>query len=476
MNGFTNTFIKIITNILKLLFSALLLCTIFLCIKFFKGFDVGTIILLLIYPILIFTFYKLIKTNKIRLSYKIIFIIAVGFILRLLWLLNINTLPYSDFEVLYLAAINLVNGDNTVFQGVNYIARFPHLSYMIVYLSIIIKIFGESLVAIKIGNLIFSCISMYLIYKINLEIFDNETLALSALSIASLFAPLITYVGVLATENIAIPFYLGSIYFFILYTKNKISIKKLLISGILLGIGNLFRMVAIIPLIAYVIYIFLFTQKNILDKLKGILLLIAPYFIVLIIGSSLLRTLSITEVNLWQGKEPKSTSILKGTNINSFGRFTVEDASLPEIYNYDYDKVDSAAKLIIKERLITTPPLKLAIFYAGKFIGQWVQGDMSGVSWSESGADNIVFVMSSKAKVVFQLFYISIISLCTISLFNKKRLYNNNPIINLFYIILCGYGTTYLLTEMQGRYAYIACWLFIIFATSGLEKLFVKKL
>lgn len=472
----TNIFTTIITNILKVLFSGLLLGTILLFIKFFNGFDIGTIILLVVYPILIFTFYTLIKTNKFKIYHKIIFIITVGLILRILWLLNINTLPYSDFQVLYLAAVDLVNGDNSVFQGVNYIARFPHLSYMIVYLSIIIKLFGESLAAIKIGNLIFSCITMYLIYKISLEVFDNKTLALSTLSMASLFAPLITYVGVLATENLAIPFYLASIYLFILYIKNKISIYKLIFCGIFLGIGNLFRMVAIITLIALIIYIFIFTQKNILDKFKGSLLIIATYFLVLLIGSSLLKTLSITEVNLWQGTEPKSTSILKGTNINSFGRFNPEDASLPEMYDYDYNKVDTAAKALIKERLTTTPPLRLAIFYAGKFIGQWVQGDMSGVSWSESGADNIIFVMNSKAKVVFQLFYIFIIILCILSLFNKKRLYNSNPILNLFYIILCGYGTSYLITEMQGRYAYIVCWLFIIFATSGLEKLTAKKL
>ena len=41
---------------------------------------------------------------------------------------------------------------------------------------------------------------------------------------------------------------------------------------------------------------------------------------------------------------------------------------------------------------------------------------------------------------------------------------------NLFYIILCGYGCFYLISEMQGRYAYIVCWLFIIFTTLGIER------
>lgn len=232
-------------------------------------------------------------------------------------------------------------------------------------------------------------------------------------------------------------------------------------------------------LIAFILYLSIFTNKSIINKLKGSILIITAFFLVLFIGSTLLKQLSITEVNLWAGREPNSTNILKGTNISSFGRFTDEDAALPAKYNYDYDAIDKAAKEIIKERLTTTPPLKLGIFYAGKFVGQWVQGDMSGVSWSETGASNIHFIISSKAKVVFQIAYSIIIILCIFGLFNKKRIYSNNSHINLFYIILCGYGSFYLLTEMQGRYAYIVCWLFVFLATSGLENLknnrFYKK-
>lgn len=101
---------------------------------------------------------------------------------------------------------------------------------------------------------------------------------------------------------------------------------------------------------------------------------------------------------------------------------------------------------------------------------------MSGISWSESGAEKIGVINSENSKVVVQLAYIAIISLSFISLFNKKRIIDENKIINLFYIILCGYGCFYLISEMQGRYAYIACWLFIIFAASGVEKVFDYKM
>ena len=75
-------------------------------------------------------------------------------------------------------------------------------------------------------------------------------------------------------------------------------------------------------------------------------------------------------------------------------------------------------------------------------------------------------------KVVEQVVYAIILILVFIGLFNKKR-YKEHSEINLFYIIFCGYGLFYLATEMQSRYSYIVCWLFIILAISGFEK--IKK-
>jgi hypothetical protein len=43
--------------------------------------------------------------------------------------------------------------------------------------------------------------------------------------------------------------------------------------------------------------------------------------------------------------------------------------------------------------------------------------------------------------------------------------------INLFYLILCGYGITYLITEAQPRYSYIVSWIFIILSINGLDYL-----
>lgn len=470
MRSIEKYFTAFVVNVLKVLLGILLLGTIgFMCYLMTK-IDFSIIIVIGFYALTTFAIFKIIKKKNFNLKYKVTSITLIGLILRLLWMININTMPYSDFNTIYVSARELLCGNNEIFKGVGYFARFPHLTAMIIYICIYMKIFKNVLIALKIGNLILAVISMIIIYKISKEIFKKEELSLTTLGIASMFGPMVSYVGVLATENVAIPFYLLSIYFFVLYSKNSNKLVYSLLAGFSLGVGNLFRMVGPIMLIAYILYIILYIRIKFKDKMLSMVLIITTFLLVLFSASYTLKVKGITEVDLWKGREPGITNILKGTNIDSYGMFNEEDSRIIEKYNYDFGKIEEVAKETIKYRLTNTPPLKLMVFYVGKFIGQWVQGDMSGTFWSETGTEEITFKMGGNAELIFQLLYVGIIGLTLLSLFNKERIKRENSIINLFYIILCGYGAFYLISEMQGRYSYIVCWLFPILAVSGLEK------
>ena len=76
----------------------------------------------------------------------------------------------------------------------------------------------------------------------------------------------ILYVPVYCSENVAIPFYLASIYCFILVVNNKKSSLYLILSGLLLSVGHLFRMVAYIVLIAYLMYILIYDNETYKNK------------------------------------------------------------------------------------------------------------------------------------------------------------------------------------------------------------------
>lgn len=433
----------------------------------------GFVIILAIYAGVIYTLYKFYKEDKLSNKVKLITIITIAIIVRGLWLLNTDTVMFSDFQTMYSSAQNVLNGDYSAFMGSAYIARFPHLTIMVLYFAAMIKIFGETLVALKVVNLIMGTLAVYLIYKISTEVFNSTKYGILGGGIAAIFPPMVTYVGVFCTENIAIPFYLAGIYLFILATKKNKAIGLFILAGVLLSVGNLFRMVGIITLIAMSIYIVIYLKNNAIYKVKAVASLIVAFMIVLIGTNAILQGMKITEYPLWSGSEPSSTNILKGTNIKSMGMWNEEDAGIPALCNYDYEKMDTMSKEIIKERLTTTPIYVTIPFYIAKFSTQWYDGDCGGTFWTEQGVtdEDILIKVSSDGRVIFQVFYIILLILAWRGLKNKRIYTNDMANIKLFYLMLCGYGVSYLITENQSRYAYIVSWLFIIFALAGVEEL-----
>ncbi|WP_411169608.1 glycosyltransferase family 39 protein [Clostridium sp. MB05] len=416
---------------------------------------------------------------KKNISYKkqILLILFCGFILRSLWLLNVNSFPVSDFRVIYESAQDFLNGSTSMFWGDSYIARFPHLTAMVLYMALMIKIFPiNNILMMKVVNLSLSVLTIYIIYLIVKEIFNSNKKGIYAAALASVFPPFVAYPAVFCTENIAIPLYLLSAYIFILVLKGKKNKYYLVLSGLILSFGNLFRMVALIMIVAYGMYIIIYSKDKIVNKIRNVVLYSVPYFMLLFLVSFTLQSLKITEFPLWKGSEPKITNILKGTNIESGGRWNEEDASVPEKYNYDYEKVKEASAQIIKDRLTTTPPIELVKFYIKKFALQWNEGDFGGIYWTKLDVpeEDIIVDVSLEAP---QIIYLIMMILIFLGILNRKNNRENQEM-NLFYIILCGYGVMYLVTESQGRYSYIISWVFIILEVEGINfllKIFNKK-
>jgi hypothetical protein len=142
----------------------------------------------------------------------------------------------------------------------------------------------------------------------------------------------------------------------------------------------------------------------------------------------------------------------------------------------DYDKIEKLCKTMIMERFTITPILKLAQLYLVKFVLQWSVGDLCGSLWTLRDVDqnNVLLhikevkIIGVPASAVFQFIYAAIILLVLIGMFNKNSI-NKNKTVSLFLLILCGYGATYLITEGQPRYSYIACWVLIILAVNGID-------
>lgn len=475
MNILSEKFIGFMCVLLKGLLVIALIASVGIIFASMNVVNLSTIVFGIILLLSIISGYKLIGNNMSSKN-KLILILLIGLAVRVLWLLNANSIPNSDFKTMYICAENFLNGDKSTFYGTGYIARFPHFTITTLYMALMRFLFPVSnLLAMKIINLISSVGVLLLIYLIVNEVFNNKKYALEATLIGVIFPPFITYTGVFCGENIAMPFYLLSIYVFLLAINNKRSLLFVL-SGIILAVGNLFRMIALVVLIAYLIYLVINYNEKILNKVKQMVLIIVPYLMIIFVVSSLLQNAKITEYPLWRGSEPKITSVLRGSNLNSYGTWNPEDAKLVEDNLGDYDKIEKLCKNVIIERLTTTPVLKLTQFYIVKFVLQWSVGDLCGSLWSLKDVDqsnvllpiNVVQIIGVPASAVFQFIYAVIILLVLMGMFNKNSIYKNKSI-SLFLLILCGYGATYLITEGQPRYSYIVCWVLIILSVNGLD-------
>jgi 4-amino-4-deoxy-L-arabinose transferase-like glycosyltransferase len=410
---------------------------------------------------------------EINYSKLIILILTVAFILRLLWIFTIDTRPVSDFQLIFESGGRFIDGDYSMFKGTGYIARFTHLTMSVIYYGIFHKVFPNALVAIKISNVIWSTLNVYLIYLIVAELYNDKSKGIWGALIASLYPPFIMYTSVLCTENHAMPFFLGSVYVFLLVIKEIKSSEWMLLSGLLLFIGHVFRMVGYVIIMAYIIYIILYLPSK--KKVKAFGYILASFIIPFYITSTILINLDITEYSLWKGREPSSTSILRGTNISSNGAWNEEDAKIPEKYNYDYKEVEKASKKIIKDRLTNTSPLVLLKFYIIKFTSEWSKGDFAALYWStlEINNPNTAYVLSKFIEFYSQLVYLIVFSLVYIGLYNEKQ-YGDSKTVNLLYILFCGFGLLYLITENQSRYGFIASWIFIILVFTSIDNGYLR--
>lgn len=419
-----------------------------------------TFILLLACSILWLFIYKLFK-NKCSHNKILLIILILAFSLRLTYVLLIKAKPFSDFGTLYVCGKNFALGNYLVFKGTSYLARFPHLTITAIYLGFIDKLYPNSLFPIRLINVIFSTINIYIIYLLSFQLYKSKEKALVISFIACIFPPFIFYNTVLCSENLAMTFFLIAVYIFLLIIKNEMNSYLIFASGLLLSIGNLFRMVGVVILLDYILYWVIYCKRTI--SLKLIPLLIVSFLIPLFAVNSLLLKLNITEYPLWHGREPAITSVLKGTNINSLGMWNEEDSQIPEKYNFNYNKIEAASMSIIKSRLMHTSLYKLAGFYIAKFIAQWSNGDFSGVYWSTES----LTILSSKfslSTILFfycQIIYTLLIIHIFLQLLNKKQYLNNNSLY-LLYIIFCSFALFYILIEQQPRYGYIISWVFIL--------------
>ncbi|MBR5271060.1 MAG: glycosyltransferase family 39 protein [Clostridia bacterium] len=391
---------------------------------------------------------------------KLVYILGIAFVLRLLWVIFVPSVPVSDYATMHHSAKEIVTGDFSGMKGISYFARYPHLNLSVMYMSLMRLLFGAyDLIAMKIVSLLLSVYCVFLIYKISKYFVKNQSIQLASALFASVFPPFVTYVSTFCTENIAMPFLLLSVLYFCKILNGEKGIKNIILCGVMLGVSNLFRGVGAIFVIAMFIAMCLGHAKH---KFKIVCFVAVLIILVTVAASVPLKVANITENHLWEGKESSITYFLKGLNIESKGAWSKEDGEFVEKHFLDED-FNAQCIEIIKSRLQNRTPRELFDFFFHKFTNQWSYADCNGSYWAFMNTDiKYRYPIDFPSQLIGCILFI----LSLVSLIKKQK---KNPA--LLHLLLCGFGLFFLVFETQPRYSYIVSWVFILLAIQGLEVL-----
>lgn len=469
-----------LNSVLKVLFSIIIIGSIYNTYIAAGSYDQSStgLVLLGIWTGLGFMFYKLRRRLNFMVLFTGILLISLG--LRILWFLNIDSLPVSDFGMMFYNGSQLIQGHTYMFKGISYFARFPHMSLTVMYFGLIQYLFADPLSMTRVINIGLSLIDIVLLYFIAKQLFHDRLKSLGVMLLAGIFPPMIYYNNVFASENLALPLLLLSVLFY-LRAVNGQKIIPFLGSGFLLSLAHLFRPLLYVVLVAYVLYALIYYQNHLQAKLKAVLSVVLSSLLPFVLISLLLVQMGITQYPLWHGTEPLTVSVLKGTNISSGGGWNKEDASVFSQFNGDYEAVNQECQRLIKQRFTETPPSGWLKFYLVKYSNQWSCGDFGGSYWAEAGRtdlktqtlfaqgihrDNKMTIsLLSQGFLFHQKIWIFLLVMSYAGLFRTEK--SRVRSLQLLYLLFIGFALFYLITESQARYAYIACWIFPILAMTA---------
>ncbi len=460
--------------------------------------NLGIFILLIVLLILLsIVLYRLcLKLNKYSKKIVIPVTLLFSFVIQIVIIFLFTRLPTDDSQTVVSLALNMLyNKDYSSFQSGGYLYMFPFNFSMVLYLKTLLAIFPDNYLVIKIFNILFTLVTtlmIYLIYKeINYKSKENDygVLIFAATYIPSLFMCNYIYNDIIATA-----FFTTAIYFLIKFIKGN-SVKYIIISSILLSIGNYFRGVGVILLIAAFIYILLNIKKIGIKKVITSLCMLALLFnIPGWTQNAVLQATHTVNQSVNKNSAPIYMWINMGINKDKFGFWdNMQSYNIYETQgNYNKEKSTELFKKEIKNKLSNLTFSDLAKMYYKKIVWTWTEGTYQverygiGVESSSNKGQGREMVMGNYSYTTFAtdlfkgdsqyrsgllwiLYVMNFLMYCfifirLISGIKAKRFDE----IFLILVIL-GFIGFYILWEMKSRYIYPVYPLLIILSYMGFK-------
>lgn len=389
----------------------------------------------------------------LKKNHFIIFLFSLSLIIRLIYILYIDTPIISDFKTMYDASLELLNGTSN-YKTSPYFLLWGYQMGHVFYQYLLLSIFNN-VTFLEIINCIitsFTVVLIYLISKMYTSSFSSKLI-----SNLYLFFPFPLFINsLLSNQQLPLLLILLAIYLLLNIDYNKYIFRCILI-GFILAISNTLRSEAIIILFSiFIFYIFLMNKIGFKKTIISFAIIFITYFSVFK-GISYTFKISGISPNGLNNMNPAWKFVL-GFNYNTNGMYSDSDASI-------YSKDPTLARNEVINRIKQYKKIPPLFLKKTKIL--WFNSDLS---WSIGHIPNTYFYKIT--NIINQCFIIIFIILSLISI---KKIFTFNPVYTLCFIILSVYFSVYLLIEVMPRYAYNLQAFLAILSSFGLDIILKKK-
>jgi len=479
--------------------------TFFTSYGYLTEFSVDSMKIILINPIMkiigallilgiIYFIYNIINKYANKHYFKsLVTILLVTLILKLIWITNFPLIKYYDIGDMIRRVSHFLCGDYVGFGYGGYLYTQPHLTGNTMFLYQVSKIFihpttsdyTNYLVDVaRVGhaiNIIFLTVSQFLVTKITLLITDSKEKSLLSGFAFMIFIPLIAASGYVYGDVTAMALLLLSVLFVIKYTKNQ-KIYYLFLSIITLGVSDLFRKLALVFLIAIVLYILIYERKYI------ILLFVPLFFLPTSLFEYTLIKKGFTE-ELYDNSVPVYSFIQiglqYGTDKNTPGYYSGDvHKHYIETFNLDKEAATEFYKNNVIDLLKRRTLAHHFTFFLRKYVIHWgdgafeydLQNGMREINDITTMAYETPLQKITRGKFLgrrlvdysHNLWYLIVATI----LFGLIKGKNNIKELNMIYLPILGIMAFYLIWEISPHYCLIVLPLFIILFAVYLPDLF----
>ncbi|MBV4418103.1 hypothetical protein KM800_01970 [Clostridium tyrobutyricum] len=375
---------------------------------------------------------------------------TIGIVLCALWIIFINSTPFSDFDYYYKMAVTIANGG---LWGDTYTS----VGYSIV-LGGIFKLFGASVLKAKIFNIILTFIS-YLSFKSILFKLDLKTIDRKILFALFVFIPNnIFYNSILGTE--------------LLFTVVLLIITNLYMSevkfkyfwiGVLSGINTMIKPFFIIIFFA-IFLVEIIMHKKIVGSVKNALIVLV--MTVIVISPWIYRNSKLIGQFTYVSNNGGIVLYINNNSQNSKGRWMAANAVEKSIVNTSKYK---NANMTVKNKMLSASAKEWIKSHPAKFIelgfkrlfntyfvgddivySTYASGISTGFRYFLIAYANLIREIVFAPAILCIILYSAFILKCLIKrrnyLISKFNIYG----VLLFFMFTC----VYFLTEGQGRYSF----------------------